>query len=50
MPLGDPRLVSHAPGDTRLVSFDASYYKVKQYIWFRGGDLNIFRNIRPFLK
>ena len=29
-----------------MVSVDVSYHMKQEYIWFRGGDLNDFRDIR----
>ena len=29
-------------GDPQSVSLDVSYYKEHEYVWFRGGDLNVF--------
>ena len=37
-------------GNPRSVSLDGSYHKEQQYIWFRGGDLNNFWDIRPYMK
>ena len=31
-----------------LFQLDVSYRKEQKYIWFRGGDLNGFRDIKPF--
>ena len=33
-------------GDHRLVSMDVSYHMEHKYVWFRGGDLNDFQDIR----
>ena len=33
-------------GDHRLMSMAVSYHMEQEYIWFRGGDLNDFRDIR----
>ena len=40
-----------ASGDHRLVSMDGSYHMEQEYtcIWFSGGDLNDFRDIRSLL-
>ena len=38
--------VGHAPGDPLSTSLDASYHKEQEYIWFKGGDLNSFCDIR----
>ena len=35
--------------DPQSVSLDLSYHKEHQYIWFRGGDLNSFWDIRPVM-
>ena len=37
-------------GDPRSMSLNASYHKKQGYIWFRGGDLNGFWDMRPFKK
>ena len=29
---------------------NVSYHKIREYIWLRGGNLNDFRNIMPFIK
>ena len=42
--LGRPR------GTSSLVLLNASYHKKHEYVWFRGGDLNCFRDIKPFMK
>ena len=39
--LYDVKGVGHALEGPWLMSLDASYHK-EQYIWFRGGDLNVF--------
>ena len=33
--------------DLRLVSPNASYHKKQQHIWFRGGNLNAFWDMKP---
>ena len=37
-------------GNIRPVSLDAAYHREQDYIWFRGGDLNVFGYIRHFMK
>ena len=32
------------------MSLHVSYQKEQEYIWFRGGDLNSFLDIRPCIK
>ena len=32
------------------MSLHVSYHKEQEYIWFRGGDLNSFLDIRPCIK
>ena len=34
----------------RSVLLNVSYHKEYHYIWFRGGDLNGFPDIKPFMK
>ena len=38
------------PGDPRSMSLNASYHKKQGYIWYRGGDLNGFWDMRHFMK
>ena len=33
-----------------LLQLVASYHKEQKYIWFRGGDLNGFLDIKPLMK
>ena len=35
-----------SPGESWSMSLNSSYHKEQQYIWFRGGDLNGFRDIK----
>ena len=46
--------VGHAPGgplwDPWSMSLNAPHYKEQEYIWFMGGDLNGFRDIKHFVK
>ena len=37
-------------GNPGSMSLNASYHKEQVYIWLRGGDLNSFRDMRPFMK
>ena len=37
-------------GTPRFMSLNASFHKKQGYIWFRGGDLNGFWDMRPFMK
>ena len=37
-------------GTSRSVLLNASYHEKHEYIWFRGGDLNGFGDIKPFMK
>ena len=37
-------------GISSYVSLNSSKQKEKLNIWFEGGDLNSFQDIRPFLK
>ena len=38
-------------GGTLSMAMDAPYHKEQQCaIWFMGGDLNGFSNIKPFMK
>ena len=37
-------------GTFRSVLMSEFYHKEYHYIWFRGGDLNGFRDIKPFIK
>ena len=32
------------------VLLNVSYYKIYEYIWFKGGDMNGFRDIKAFMK
>ena len=32
------------------VLLNVSYHKIHEYIWFRGRDLNGFRDIKTFMK
>ena len=41
---------AHPEWPYRLVSLNASYHKEQEYIWFMGGDLIGFSDIRPFMK
>ena len=46
--------VGHAPGgppgDPWSMSLNAPYHKEQEYIWFMGGDLNGFQDIKHFVK
>ena len=46
--------VGHAPwghpGVPRSMSLNAPYLKEQEYIWFIGGDLNDFQDIKHFVK
>ena len=46
--------MGHALGgvqrDPTSGSLNVSLHKEQEYIWFRGEDLNGFRDIRPFMK
>lgn len=46
--------VEHAPvgtpGVQRSVSLNAPYHMEQEYIWFMGGDLKGFRDIKHFMK
>ena len=46
--------MGHGPGPTpwtpRLVSLNVSYHKEQEYILVRGGDLNGFSDLWPFMK
>ena len=46
--------VGHAPveplWDPWSMSFNAPHHKEQEYIWFMGGDLNGFRDIKHFVK
>ena len=37
------------PGDHWSVSMNAPYHHEQKYIWFRGGDLNGFWDIKPYM-
>ena len=39
-----PRIMAHRPGDILVMLLNVSYHKEHNYIWFRGGDLNVFRD------
>ena len=38
------------PGDILVMLLNVPYHKVHDYIIFRRGDLNAFRDIKPFMK
>ena len=40
----------HAQGASWSVLMHMSYHKEHEYIWLRGGDLNRFRESKPFMK
>ena len=46
--------VGHAPGgplwNPWSMSLNAPHHKEQEYIWFMGGDLNSFRDIKHFVK
>ena len=40
---------AHPLGTSRSVLMNVYYHKEYHYIWLRGGDLNGFRDIKPFM-
>ena len=40
----------HATVTSLSVLLNASYHEKHEYVWFRGGDLNSFGDIKPFMK
>ena len=44
------RGVGHNPGGPPSMSLNDSYHKKQGYVWIRGGDLNGFWDMRPFMK
>ena len=40
---------AYPPGDPRSMSLNVYDHKEQQYIWFRGGDLNGFLDIKPYI-